>query len=200
MRSWGTPKSRAVTAVAGIVLLASPVGRLLEASMLSHVLVQLPLLALLGWYLGKQIPERWCEVIGGWNRFGVPGLLLMSFTIVYWMLPRALDGSLTDGLITFAKFVSVPLLIGMPLAISWPQAPMVVRGLTVFELWAMLMRLGWLYLDTPVRLCSNYLLQEQVTLGIGLISLAALWVIGICGYFLFRPATGFSETSGEGLE
>ncbi|HEY8229138.1 MAG TPA: hypothetical protein VIG31_01675, partial [Rhodanobacteraceae bacterium] len=64
-----------------------------------------------------------------------------------------------------AKFISVPLLIGAPLAISWPRAGFVVRGVFLVEVVAMTFRLGWLYLGSPVRLCSNYLLSDQQQLG-----------------------------------
>jgi type II secretory pathway component PulM len=33
------------------------------------------------------------------------------------------------------------------------------------ELIATMMRLGWLYLISPIRLCSNYLLDDQQRLG-----------------------------------
>ena len=93
------------------------------------------------------------------------GLLLASLTGVVWMLPLALDAALDDSRVALAKFLSVPLLIGAPVALSWPRAGFVVRGVVLAELTATLFRLGWLYLISPLRLCSNYLLDDQQRLG-----------------------------------
>jgi hypothetical protein len=41
----------------------------------------------------------------------------------------------------------------------------VVRGVFLLELIASAFRLGWLYLVSPTRLCSNYLLSDQQQLG-----------------------------------
>ncbi len=40
-----------------------------------------------------------------------------------------------------------------------------MRGVVLLELIATTFRLGWLYLISPVRLCSNYLLNDQQLLG-----------------------------------
>jgi hypothetical protein len=65
----------------------------------------------------------------------------------------------------FAKFASVPLLIGLPLGLGWPQMGFVVRGVFLLELIATFFRLGWLYLVSPLRLCNNYLLDDQQRAG-----------------------------------
>jgi hypothetical protein len=70
-----------------------------------------------------------------------------------------------DGWFALAKFVSVPMLIGIPIAISWPRMEFVVRGVFLLELIATAFRLGWLFLASPARLCSNYLLGDQQQLG-----------------------------------
>ena len=79
--------------------------------------------------------------------------------------PLALDAALDDSSVTLAKFLSIPLLIGAPVALSWPHAGFVVRGVVLLEVIATAFRLGWLYLISPVRLCSNYLLDDQQQLG-----------------------------------
>ena len=45
------------------------------------------------------------------------------------------------------------------------RAGFVVRGVVLVELIATTLRLGWLYLISPVRLCSNYLLDDQQRVG-----------------------------------
>lgn len=148
-----------------VVLALPPVRHVLEATMTLQMLVQIPLLAVAGWWLTPLLMRRVVDVLSGWNRSGITGIVLVSLTGVLWMLPRMLDAALENPWVALAKFASVPLLIGVPLAISWPQAGFVVRGVWLVEIVAMTFRLGWLYLVSPVRLCSNYLLSDQQQLG-----------------------------------
>jgi hypothetical protein len=146
-------------------LAAPPVRRMLEATMTLQMLVQIPLLVLAGWLLGRAIPQRIEAAIARWNGRGIPGLLLATLVGMVWMLPRMMDASVNNGWFALAKFVSVPLLIGVPVALSWPRMGFVVRGVFLLELVATAFRLGWLYLVSPTRLCSNYLLSDQQQLG-----------------------------------
>jgi hypothetical protein len=59
----------------------------------------------------------------------------------------------------------VPLLIGLPLAVSWPRMSFIVQGVFLLEFTATLFRMGWLYLVWPDRLCNSYLLDDQQRLG-----------------------------------
>ncbi|HJR12915.1 MAG TPA: hypothetical protein VJ833_03370 [Rhodanobacteraceae bacterium] len=148
-----------------LVLALPPVRHVLEATMTLQMLVQIPLLAATGWWLAPLLAHRVIDALSGWNRSGISGMLLASFVAVVWMLPRMLDAALENPWVALAKFASVPLLIGVPLAFSWPRAGFVVRGVFLVETLATVFRLGWLYAVSPVRLCSNYLLSDQRTLG-----------------------------------
>lgn len=148
-----------------VVLALPPVRHVLEATMTLQMLVQIPLLAVAGRWLAPLLMRRVVDVLSGWNRSGITGIVLVSLTGVLWMLPRMLDAALENPWVALAKFASVPLLIGVPLAIGWPRAGFVVRGVWLVEIVAMTFRLGWLYLVSPVRLCSNYLLSDQQQLG-----------------------------------
>jgi hypothetical protein len=81
------------------------------------------------------------------------------------MLPRSLDAAVSEPWMALAKFTSVPLLIGLPLGLGWPRMGFVVRGVFLLELIATFFRLGWLYLVSPLRLCNNYLLDDQQRAG-----------------------------------
>jgi len=150
------------------------VRRLLEAAMVTHMLVQIPLLAaagaLLALYFGPRVRRR-LEAIGadGW-----PGMLVVWFASSYWMLPRALDAALTSPAVELAKFCSLPLLVGLPLALSWPRLGAVGRGFVLANAISMLGVIGWLYREAPVRLCNYYLIDQQVLLGNALLTLALL--------------------------
>lgn len=148
-----------------VALALPPVRHALESAMTLHMLVQIPLLALAGAWLAQGTP-CWLErSLAAWNHRGISGLLLASLAGLFWMLPLALDTVLNDPWVELAKFLSVPLLIGAPVALSWPRAGFVVRGVVLLELIATMLRLGWLYLISPDRLCSNYLLGDQQRLG-----------------------------------
>ena len=151
----------------------------LESTMTLQMLVQIPLLALAGFWFARGTPAWLDRRLARWNRSGVSGLLLASLTGMGWMLPRALDAALDDPQVMVAKLLSVPLLIGAPVALSWPQAGFVVRGVVLLELTATAFRLGWLYLISPVRLCSNYLLDDQQRLGQCLLAVGFALVLGL---------------------
>jgi len=142
-----------------------PAQHALESTMTLQMLVQIPLLALAGGWFAQGTPEGLDRRLAGWNQSGISGLLLASLAGMVWMLPLAMDAALDDPRVALAKFLSVPLLIGAPIALSWPRAGFVVRGVVLLELTATVFRLGWLYLISPVRLCSNYLLDDQQRLG-----------------------------------
>lgn len=142
-------------------LLLPPVRVALQSRMAAQMLVQIPLLIVVGYGLRGAAPQRLATILKGWNYNGIAGLLLASFATAFWMLPRSLDAAASEPLVTAAKFVSVPLLIGLPIGLSWPRMSFVVRGVFVAEFIAMFFRLGWLYMISPVRLCNNYLLGDQ---------------------------------------
>lgn len=83
-----------------------------------------------------------------------------------------------------AKFLSLPLLAGFPLARSWPRLPGLVRATLWTNLIPMLGVMGWLYRESPVRLCNNYLLNQQDLLGWVLLAAAALLALYWSGWIL----------------
>lgn len=170
-----------LTALLWLALALPPARALLEASMARQMLMQMPLLALVGWWLAAALPASWRDAIGSANAHGINGFLLASFTGMLWMVPRMLDESLDLPWVELAKFTSIPLLIGLPLALSWPRAGFVLRAAVLVEAIATTFRLAWLYLASPVRLCSSYLLDDQQRLGQGLLALGiALCVLLGC--------------------
>lgn len=161
-----------------IVLAVPPVRQALQTTMTVQMLVQIPLLAVAGWLVSQTIPPRVNAVLAPWNGEGIAGLLLATLAGAVWMLPRMMDASVDHAWFALAKFASVPLLIGVPLALSWPRMGFVTRGVFLLEVIATAFRMGWLYLVAPVRLCSNYLLSDQQRLGKYLVVLgAALYLV-----------------------
>jgi hypothetical protein len=164
-------------AAAGLGLLAllvlPPLRQLLESRLVLHLLVQIPLLATAGALLGRALRCR-APVPGSWNAGGLPGLLLALFTAAFWMLPRSLDAALAEPAMAAAKFISLPLVLGLPLALSWSRLHPIARGFVWANLLSMSGFLGWLYLAAPARLCNFYPLDEQALLGRALLGVGGV--------------------------
>ena len=158
-----------------IALLASPPLRgLLEASMVGHMLFQIPLLAFAGILAGHALPVRAKKQIAAYNAHGLPFTLLAAFISTYWMLPRALDAALLNPWAEAAKFASLPLLVGLPLSLSWRQLGTIGQGFVLANFISMVAVAGWLYIAAPVRVCNNYLVNQQTTTGWLLVIAACL--------------------------
>ena len=137
----------------------------LEQSMPGHMLLQIPLLVLSGLWLASGLPPEVKRLIQRVNTYGVTGLALIVVTALFWMLPRHLDAALDEPAYEVAKFLMLPLLVGLPLHLSWRRLTVIGRGLVWSNLVAMLWVLSWLYLAAPVRVCNNYLIDEQTLVG-----------------------------------
>jgi hypothetical protein len=168
-----------------MVLLAPAVKHALEASMTAQMLLQLPLLAGVGALLARALPARLRARTSPWNQLGITGLVLASTASALWMLPRALDASATEPLVAAGKYLCLPLLVGLPFALSWPRTDFIVRGVFFVELIATFFRLGWLYLVSPERLCNLYLLDDQQRLGRYMLVIGAVLFLGVAGKLLW---------------
>jgi hypothetical protein len=164
-----------------LVLSAPPIRHGLEATMSAQMLVQMPLLVAAGWLLSSAMPARVLAGVDRWNHGGIAGLVLVTVVSTFWMLPRSLDAATSHPLMAATKYLSVPLLVGLPLAVSWPRMGFVVRGVFLAEFVATFFRLGWLYLISPIRLCNNYALSDQQRLGGYMLAVGAgvlAWLAG----------------------
>ena len=179
-----------------LVLLAPPVRQALEATMTAQMLVQLPLLAAAGWLLSGALPPRVLARVERWSHRGFTGLVLVTVTAAFWMLPRSLDAATSQPLIVAAKYLSVPLLIGLPFGVSWPRMGFVVRGVFLAEFVATCFRLGWVYLIAPIRLCNNYALNDQQRLGGYLLAVGGGVLVWLAGKLLWGR---FESSSTAGL-
>jgi hypothetical protein len=165
-----------------VVLIAPPVAAWLEASMVGHMLVQIPLLALVGALVARAAAGGRGAVLGGFNGAGIPGLLVAAFAAAVWMLPRTLDAALRSPFVEAAKFTTVPLLLGAPLALSWPLLPPIARGFIWANLISHAAVLGWIYTVAPNRLCTRYLFDQQAALGAALLFVALALLLGFAWY------------------
>lgn len=177
-----------------LVLLTPPLRHLLEASMTAQMLVQIPLLVVVGLLLSQGVPARLNAALAGWDHRGISGLVLATLATAVWMLPRSLDAAITEPSIAVAKHLSIPLLIGLPFALSWPRMGFIVRGVFLLELIATFFRMGWLYLIWPDRLCNNYLLGDQQRLGRYMVLIGAMLLLWVAGKLLWGSMDTFART------
>lgn len=168
------PKDQLIIITALWVMISfTPLATWLESDIRLHMLVQIPLLVMLGYYLFYLLVSDKL-VNSHTSGAGYASVLVASFAAIYWMIPKSLDAALSNEIDAGLKYLSIPLLIGAPLALGWHRVGSIFRGFVIIELLAMLFRLGWLYRDSPVRLCSNYGLYEQNSLGNYLLVIALL--------------------------
>ena len=169
-----SPHARIGTAML-YLLLATPAAReWMEATMTGHMLLQIPLLAAIGIMSCHLLPERLQDSLLAAAGGAIPCVLLATFASSYWMLPRALDGALTSPLNEAAKFLSLPLLVGLPLGLAWKRLEVIGRSFVWTNAISMLVVLGWLYIIAPVRVCNNYLVDQQEIAGWWMVKLAVV--------------------------
>ena len=153
----------------------------LEMRLATHVLIELLGLAVAGYIIGIGLRPVLAPRLCQWNRFGLSGLAMAISCGAVWMLPRWLDASLDSFSVEAAKFASLPLLLGVPLALSWPELGTIGRGFVKTNFLSMLLFFGWLYIASPVRLCNSYLIDDQTLLGVSFIviagALSLLWTV-----------------------
>jgi hypothetical protein len=186
---------RVALAAAGLwlALAAPPLRAWLESSMAGHMLVQLPLLAAIGYALGwawlrlrtEGMAGRALATVQTFNAGGVTGILAASFVMLLWMLPRFLDLARLDGEMDALKFLSVPA-AGAAVALSWRRLPVIARAVVHLEVIATLLRFGWGYMASDERLCLAYLADDQQLTGEILLWLGALYAAAVS----WRPMFG----------
>ncbi len=172
-------------------LLATPAARAwLEATMSAHMLVQMPLLAAIGAVAARLLPARLQARLLDGAGGAIPCVTAALFVSSYWMLPRALDAAIVQPLAEGAKFASLPALVGMPLSLAWRRLSLIGRGFVWTNFFSMLAVLGWLYIAAPLRVCNNYLVDEQSRAGWLMVELAlALFAGWLAALFVgSRPA------------
>lgn len=161
-----------------LLFLAIPVvAHLLESIMIMHMHMQMPLLIIAGFLTAPFFQQKFPKLFSNWNENGIPGMLLFTVVMVYWMIPRAMDDALTEVPVEIFKFMSLPFLAGVPLRDSWSKITNNSQRLTFIVFTILFYIMGFLYIKVPVQLCNNYLLIDQITLGWGYLTLAICFSI-----------------------
>ena len=172
-----------------IALLALPWTRhWMESAMIVHMLVQIPILAGAGALMAAALPAQWRTPLRAWNGNGVSGILMALGASTWWMVPRALDAALASPAMEVTKFVTLPLLVGAPLSLSWPRLGGMGRAFVIANVLPMWAVVGWLYLAAPVRVCNFYLVEQQAIAGAGLLTASIALAVAVgCLALRSRP-------------
>jgi hypothetical protein len=168
----------------------------LESEMAVHMTIQLPLLIGIGLFLANGVRPHEPHWLADADWLGIPGIVMVVLGTSFWMLPRALDGAVADPFVDAAKFLSLPLLVGLPLGLCWRRMPPLGRAFIWANFIPKLGAIGGLYLAAPTRLCAYYRLDQQAAAGWTLIVLAV--VLGTLSFivaFVGRPARGLRQLS-----
>ena len=139
--------------------------------MVRHTLGQFPLLVLAGMLLvPKGLPR-------GSQAQAIAAILIAGFCVTFWMIPRWLDAATNQRGVDLVKIATLVLLAGVPIGWGWPRLAPLARGFVWAQLASMFGILGSLYLIAPVRLCNNYLVDEQIMLGCAALAIACVIVL-----------------------
>ncbi len=171
-------------ALASVMLLLAAIvfSPWLTGTMARHMLVHIPLILLAGVFaavawlaalrcsMSRRRPAA-LVLYGKYNEHGVPGLLLVSFVLAYWMIPRSLDHVLLSATAASLKFLGL-FIAGMVLFDSLGRADKVIKLFFLGNFSWMTAIAGLLYQDNPERLCNFYLLGDQELAGRALVILA----------------------------
>lgn len=172
-----------------IFLAIPPVAHILESVMALHMHMQMPMLVISGMLMARFFQIRFPKVFEKWNENGLPGILLFIIIIVYWMLPRSMDEALTEPAVEIFKFISLPLLAGVSLRDSWKKLSEKIKNSVIIFFTVLSLLMGWLYIYSPVQLCNNYLVIQQITLGWAFITTS----IGMVVYLIYITAVDRSK-------
>jgi hypothetical protein len=167
----------------------------LEQRMLTHMVLELPLLFAIGWWSATPIARPGPGWLRHINAGGLSGLTVAMVISALWMLPLSLDAAVLSPAVGWFKVVSV-LLAGWLTGISLREARPAIQAFFVLNWTWMTGAVGALYQQVPERLCSTYLLGDQAWAGRGLVALAvavgAMWMVLA---FRDRPAPEHSSHS-----
>ena len=165
-----------------MLALLPPVRHGLEARMSTQMLVQFPALLLAGALLAAPLAQRWPRGLQRWNELGITGLVAAALAMALLMVPRVLDLALVDMRVETIKLLAL-LASGAALAMSWQRAGPVLQAFFLGNMLPMLAVVGTLYQDSPARLCTAYLLEDQQRLGAALVwaavGIVVLWLMSL---------------------
>ncbi len=160
-----------------VIAVVPPLGSWLMQSMLTQMLVQIPLIFFAAAIWGSRRQAVYGPVWQRWNAQGAPGLLGATFCVACWMTPIALDHAAANPAWNAAKVVSL-VAAGWIAGISWRYASNITRIFYLGNMVWMSITVGMLYQESNQRLCNAYLWDDQAVTGEVLVAASIVFAIG----------------------
>ncbi|WP_426115858.1 hypothetical protein [Massilia sp. PWRC2] len=145
--------------------------------MLSHMLLQLPAITVAGSLLCGNAPCL--RRLAPFDAHGLSVLSAALFASAYWMIPRALELSLTSSLSESLKFATL-FALGAALPGAIERANVIIELFFMGNFCAMTAIVGLLYQDQPRQLCNAYLPDDQSMTGSALVIAACALALRWC--------------------
>ncbi len=156
------------------LLMFPPLDPYLDDSMSRLMLIQFPLLFILG-----AVGVRFSPLRLSWGPGNALGLLILGWGgVLFWMVPRSLDLAVAQEGIDFLAHLSL-LISGAVLALSLPLLAFPVQIAAAIYGIAMWSMYGLILSQTSVQVCASFSLEQQQATGV-----AMLWAAPVFLMFL----------------
>lgn len=146
------------------IVISPPLEMYFQATMSRLMLIQIPLLILLGFIAGKSIKYG----KNSWNYLGLNGLIFFMGSLSFWMLPSSFDEIIFNNFIKYAMYIDM-IFAGFMLEKSLLHMNFITKISFCSYLLAMLASMGILYFNARFLICGAFTIDQQQILGRNLI-------------------------------
>ena len=173
--------------ILGLLILAiglsvPPFRFLIEQSMFVQMVIQMPLLFIVGALLNRlSVSKNITNIFGYWNVFGLTGFMLAQNILIYWMLPISIDRAVIMPLVDVVKVLTM-ILAGFFVGDALNKSPAALQLFFIGYFVAMMIWLGMYFIYTDSRLCNAYSLNSQYWTGYGLCAISVM----VAAYWSYR--------------
>ena len=169
----------AILFLAAVCLSLWPLRAIIIENMFWHMNIQIPLLIAVGVMI--QIPaSALSQTLSHFNAYGLNSFIVSQVILAFWMLPISIDRSIIHWEYDLAKIISL-ILCGWLIQVSFKKTTVVIEIFFVGYFLAMMLWVGFYYIQNDARLCNVYSQESQQYAGGGLMFFAAVlslvWII-----------------------
>jgi hypothetical protein len=148
-------------------------------NMFWHMNIQIPLLIAAG--LISKIPASvFFQNLSRFNAYGLNSFIASQVILAFWMLPISIDRAIIHWEYDLAKIISL-IACGWLIQVSFKRTTVVIEVFFVGYFLAMMLWVGFYYIQSDVRLCNVYTQDSQQYAGGGLmvfaVALSFIWII-----------------------
>ena len=167
-----------------LALITPPLDDYLDSVMSLHMLIQIPLLVVLGYVLKGKV--KWN--VESYNPYGLSGLILLIGTLLFWMIPHSIDMAVLLDRVDFIMHLNL-VIAGFAFGQSHILMPFPLKAALAIYSLSMLITMGITYSNYESLLCATYSLEQQKELGFYILLLSPVGFVGLIiwgGYSLNR--------------